>query len=704
MKKILKISAIVVSIIGILLMLASGIVAYLIGTPSGQRHIKSWALGHVQQTLQTDVAIDSINFSLARQTLEFYGMHVADRQGHPMLDVDTLTGAMDVMQLLDNVISIHDIRLYGMHADIYRQHPDSAANDQFVIDAFSSKGKENGVGQDGGRVKARKQKFVADITDVRLRNIDAKYELHDVLPLSVKAHLGQARYHDLQDDIDIRDLQSIVNSDTSRIEHVVCNVTTERGYMENVRLSYLDYDLIISRADGDLNQRTMKSLTMRGITAEAPNTHVTIASIAATQTGTRRRLRMDSVAVVTDNGRPSANHGNPRRGAFDAGHLNIHGRADITVLNADKQSASIVVNNITATDRTSGIRIDSLSLAATTADMRTAHISNLYLRSQHTTARIASADVTIPSAKQRREFAFRNAHVLATVVLKDLAQPFAPALNRFTTPLQLSTVCSGNASKLDFSDVCISTRDRRLLLSAHGNITGLKATGGQRHASTRIFFTVDKMTACRGIKEQIIAHFANKHSLMGLLRGAGDVGYRGTVDIGKGYEAFRGTLTTDVGTITTALRLDEKTKYMMGTATTDAFDVGRMIGNRSLEKVALDARFKFDIAGRSAAQRLGRPFGKLPRGSVSGKIKEVKYDASVKLIGKLKIDKQLTFRNVDYKLESNGTKAVGSIDMNRNLIDVNVDFTLTGTDFKHDLSIRPHVRLHKKNKNRDKDE
>lgn len=110
--------------------------------PFCQRWIAGKAADILSEQLGTRVEVGRVQLGITGHAV-IDDVDLWDRQDQPMLHV-TRTGAkLDLMRLIqDGDIIINSAQLYGATAHIRREHPDSAFNFQFIIDAFKKEKKE----------------------------------------------------------------------------------------------------------------------------------------------------------------------------------------------------------------------------------------------------------------------------------------------------------------------------------------------------------------------------------------------------------------------------------------------------------------------------------------------------------------------------------------------------------------------------------
>jgi hypothetical protein len=283
----------------------------------------------------------------------------------------------------------------------------------------------------------------------------------------------------------------------------------------------------------------------------------------------------------------------------------------------------------------------------------------------------------LPSKKEQRPLAFSTSKIEGRVLLKDISQPFAPVLKKFSLPLKLQTQMSGNDNELSFRNVSVCTTDKKLNIAASGRISNLK----DKYA-LRVHFDVHKMTTDGAYAERVINQFDVKKFMMKQLHALGHITYHGHFDVLWKKEQFAGQLTTVPGKLNVQLTLDELSKYVLGTVRTDSFELGKAMDMPDLGKIACKADFKFDISKPRTAKMRKVKGGKLPIGSVQADVAEGRY-------------KKLTVRNLIAELNSDGAVATGNITVKGKRVDVLCGFSFTNTNEMKKTQIKPGTRFHK---------
>ncbi len=545
-----------------LVVLAVGMV-FLLNTDSFQNKLLKHATRMLSEKLQTKVVIDRVSIGLFSQDVNLYGLEVEDLQHRKMFQLDRLSVNVKLMALLHDEVRITDAAIEGVRAQLYKPSPDSAANYQFVIDAFK---KDSTVSepQETPVEKESKKKLSLHLSQLALSRISVTFNDQSYSLQNLKYKKGR------------QDRQTVTLTDVQRswVSH------TKKGVVDN-RLSI--GSLMLVEADG------------------------------------RRMAEVEGLHFVTDNHQPRKNKGKPKRGFFDAGHFDVEGALSADIHSIQRDSISASVTKCTVVDKGSGLSLKSLQAKMLIAQ-GVAHLSDVVIQLPNTQLKFSGATLQLPSKKHHRLLSFSTSPISGRVVLKDIARPFAPVLSGFTIPLALQVTFSGDAEQLNFRNVSVSTLDKKLTVSAQGGITGLK---DKQQLAVR--FHVDKMTAQAGIKERIISQFPVKKFLMKQLHNLGTIHYTGDISVLWKKETFKGWLTTVAGPVNVDFALDELNKYVFGTVRTDSFMLGKVIEMHDIGKVACKADFRFDISKPRTAKMRRQKGGKLPIGQVDAEVFEARY-------------------------------------------------------------------------------
>ena len=593
-------------------------------TDAVQNRLVENATQMLSDYLHTTVRIEKANVSFIDQGVRLYGVEIDDQQQRKMFAMDELGVDLKILPLLRHEISISQAKIRGLEACLYKpaSDSDSLANFQFVIDAFKSKKKVQVDTVAVDTAQAKKKPLHVDIKHVSLEDINVSY--ND----SLRAHLGSLDYKK--------------NSQEQHFAKV-----------------------------NDLTTSFIKK------TKKGPvDTRLSVESLYASGKGTQYQLTIDNLNYQTDNHKPRKNTGKPKRGFFDVGHFDVLAKLNIQIDSVGKDTLIAQVTSGMAEDRGSGLLVNELLLKVN-ANKRMARLSDVSIKLPNTQLSIASADIQLPSKKEQRPLAFSAPQVKGRVVLKDIARTFAPVLKKFSLPLNLQTQMSGNDNELRFSNVSVSTTDKKLSIAASGRISNLK----DKYA-LRVHFDVQKMSTDGAYAERVINQFDVKKFMMKQLNALGRITYQGHFDVLWKKEQFAGVLNTVPGKLNVQLTLDEQSKYVLGTVRTDSFELGKAMDMPDLGKIACKADFKFDISKPRTAQMRKLKGGKLSIGSVCADVAEGKY-------------KKIKVNNLFAELESDGAVATGNITVKGKRVDALCSFSFTNTNEMKKTKIKPGIRFHK---------
>lgn len=536
---------------------------FLLNTDAFQNKLLKYATQMLSEKLQTRVEIDSISVGLFSQDVNLYGLDVEDLQHRKMLQLDRLSVDLELWALLHDEVCIKDASIDGVRAQLYKPRPDSAANYQFVIDAFKKDSTEL-RDKEIKKEKGNKKKLTLNLSQMSL------------------SHIG-VTFND-----QVYTLQSLMYQ-KSRSDHQSATITRlQRSWVSHTKKGPLDNTLRIG---------SLMVIDVKG----------------------RRRAEIDSLHFVTNNHLPRKNVGKPKRGAFDVGHFDIVATLKVDINNIQGDSIMATITECSALDKGSGLTLKSLKTKVFVSK-GVAHLSDVDIQLPNTQLKFAKGTIQLPSKKLERPLQFSATPITGRVVLKDIARPFAPVLSGFVLPLSLRVNFSGDAEELKFQNVSVTTPEKKLTISAYGGITGLKDK-----YKLNVHFHVNKMTAQGGIKERIISQFPVKKFFMKQLHNLGTIHYTGDFRVLWKKEVFQGLLTTAAGPLNFNFALDELNKYVYGTARTDSFMLGKAMDMPDIGKIACKADFKFDISKPRTAIMRRQKGGKLPMGRVDAEVYEAGY-------------------------------------------------------------------------------
>ena len=553
-----------------------------INSSAGQQRLLRFATDLLQDKLETKVQIDSVSVNFGTLDVNLIGLDVEDRQQRPLLQTDRIAVSIDKKKLLTHRVEVESAHIDGLRAQVHTPK-DSAANYQFIIDAFKT---------DKTKTQEKpksKNQLVLDIHKLHLSNI--------------------------------------------YVEH---HGVTKKGY----------------------NQTTTFALT----------------DLLLKSKGSKYAVVVDNLRFATDNHQSRKNTNRPKRGFFDAGHLDVTASMEMMVNHYGKDTVHVSLTKCMARDSITGFDVKDLHFDVG-INKTTAYVSNLELQHLNTKLSFDSATIQLPSKKQGRKLEYATTMISGSTLLKDIARPFAPALSRFSIPLHFKVLMSGTDSTMHFRKAHVNTADQKLKVDANGDITHL-----QEKEKLFIRFNVSKMSTDATTAQKIINQFVVKKFMMRQLNNLGAIGYKGSFDVLYKMEKFRGVLSTSKGSLGFNFTLNEKTKYLTGSVRTKGFRLGQVVEMKDIGDVGFGADFCFDYSKPRTARVRRLRGGKLPIGWVNVKGASASY-------------KKIRMSDINATIKSDGVVAQGHIEQRKKLTDLLCDFTFNNTDSIHKMKIKPAMRL-----------
>ena len=553
-----------------------------INSSAGQQRLLRFATDLLQDKLETKVQIDSVSVNFGTLDVNLIGLDVEDRQQRPLLQTDRIAVSIDKKKLLTHRVEVESAHIDGLRAQVHTTK-DSAANYQFIIDAFKT---------DKTKTQEKpksKNQLVLDIHKLHLSNI--------------------------------------------YVEH---HGVTKKGFNQTTTFALIDL-LLKSK-------------------------------------GSKYAVVVDNLRFATDNHQSRKNANRPKRGFFDAGHLDVTASMEMMVNHYGKDTVHVSLTKCMARDSITGFDVKDLHFDVG-INKTTAYVSNLELQHLNTKLSFDSATIQLPSKKQGRKLEYATTMISGSTLLKDIARPFAPALSRFSIPLHFKVLMSGTDSTLHFRKAHVNTADQKLKVDANGDLTHL-----QEKEKLFIRFNVSKMSTDATTAQKIINQFVVKKFMMRQLNNLGAIGYKGSFDVLYKMEKFRGVLSTSKGNLGFNLTLNEKTKYITGSVRTKGFRLGQVVEMKDIGDVGFGADFCFDYSKPRTARVRRLRGGKLPIGWVNVKGASASY-------------KKIRMSDINATIKSDGVVAQGHIEQRKKLTDLLCDFTFNNTDSIHKMKIKPTMRL-----------
>ncbi len=450
-------------------------------------------------------------------------------------------------------------------------------------------------------------------------------------------------------------------------------------WLKNIHVKYDKYDLRLLSAKYD--SKTLKADSIQAAwTAEKKKGPVDnwacIHKLKATQEGKVFQAEVEGLCFRTDNRLPRKNVGKPKRGFFDVGHLNITAKAKLTLDTSVKDSLKIALNECQATDSITGIDFRDLRAKATYTK-GILYLKDIDVQQTDTKLHIADAVMQLPNKKEGTKLSFSTGDITGRAILKDIARPFALALNRFTLPLNLSLNMSGTDSTLSFRNVQVYTDNKQLTVSAVGDISHLK-----EKELLDVHFHVNRMKTTTSMAEKIINQFTVKKLMMKQLKRLGTLSYTGDFHVLYKKEQFQGLLQTNMGSMNFSFYLDEISKYLVGQASTKNLALGNVMDIKKLGNVEANARFSIDISKPRTAIMRRKKGGKLPIGTVNATVDDCSYMG-------------VHVRRLTADIKSDGAVATGDVMQLGKHRDLYFNFSFTNTDDMSKMKItHPGIKFH----------
>ena len=650
-KRILKICGGVVAVVIILLVAA----IVTINNKSFQKKILDIAVEELRLKLETHVDIDSISINTFTQDISLYGIEIEDREKRQMLRIEKIAVDLELMRLLQNKIVIEKAELVGAKALLLKPSKDEPANYQFVIDAFK-KPKDKPKKEE----KKKDSKMELDLSYASLKEVHVKHNELDI-------NLQQVSYSN-----------GWISGQTAKIEGVtlVCDTTFKEGlkpYKASLGSLTAKGDLMnqVFKVDAyDIEYQWQSLWKKRNIMVD---NLAGIGHLTANVSHGRYSATVKQAHYKNDNHLPRKNTGKPKRGFFDAKHLDVIADFHVVLDSISKNGITGQLNEFTAKDSITGIDVRKLQAqfkyVKDKIDLR-----DIIVQQKSTVLNITSGAIVLPSKKEGREFSYSTGVITGTAY----SRMFAPVLKNFTMPLNLSLTMKGTNNSISFRNVKVSSNDKKLHVAATGGISNLKDK-----YKLHVRFDVSNMTAKTGIAEKIINQFATKKLMMNQLHSLGDINYTGSFDVLYKKEIFRGLLKTAAGNLNFEFALDELNKYVNGNVCSKKIELGKVMNIKEMGPMDASADFTVDISKPRTAKMRKAKGGKLPIGFFNAKVNDVSY------LG-------IHIRNLTATLNSDGAVATGDVYQSGRIRDLYFSFSFTDTDQMQKMKVtKSGLKFHK---------
>ena len=388
----------------------------------------------------------------------------------------------------------------------------------------------------------------------------------------------------------------------------------------------------------------------------------------------KKRVDIKGLRIISDNHKPRRNTNRPHRGAYDRGHLDITADMGIDILHYGKDSLSARLAKCCISDSVTGIDFKDVTTDIAVCGKRV-HLSDLMIQQASTKITVPEGDIMLPEKKKGTSLQYRANNITARVMLKDISQPFAPVLRKFSIPLNLRVSLRGTNKGMTFRGIHVDTDDKKFVVNATGIMRNL-----DKGRDFTLHFDVHDMVAKPGIKDKIINQFTVKKYMMYQVYALGVIKYHGSFDILWRKEQFRGVLNTEKGDIDFDFQLDGNTHYLTGNANTDMLKLGELFELKRIGNIDCSATFSIDYSKKRTAEIRKEKGGKLPIGKVTADIRKVEY-------------RKLPLKNILANIDSDGAVADGNITLKGSLTDLMVEFSFTNTTEMHKMKVKPKLKF-----------
>lgn len=388
----------------------------------------------------------------------------------------------------------------------------------------------------------------------------------------------------------------------------------------------------------------------------------------------KKRVDIKGLRIISDNHKPRRNTNRPHRGAYDRGHLDITADMGIDILHYGKDTLSARLAKCCVSDSVTGIDFKDVTTDIAVCGKRV-HLSDLMIQQASTKITVPEGEIVLPDKKKGTSLQYRADSITARVMLKDISQPFAPVLRKFSIPLNLRVSLRGTNKGMTFRGIHVDTDDKKFVVNATGIMRNL-----DKGRDFALHFDVHDMVAKPGIKDKIINQFTVKKYMMYQVYALGVIKYHGSFDILWRKEQFRGVLNTEKGDIDFDFQLDGNTHYLTGNANTDMLKLGELFELKRIGNIDCSATFSIDYSKKRTAEIRKEKGGKLPIGKVTADIRKVEY-------------RKLPLKNILANIDSDGAVADGNITLKGSLTDLMVEFSFTNTTEMHKMKVKPKLKF-----------
>lgn len=386
----------------------------------------------------------------------------------------------------------------------------------------------------------------------------------------------------------------------------------------------------------------------------------------------QRHVDIKGLHFKTDNHLPRKNTNKPHRGFFDAGHLDCIADLSLDINHIGKDTLRGTITKCSVTDTITGIYLNNISSGIIYTNKQI-HLSDIVVNQVSTRFDIPEADIVLPDKEKGTYLHYKADSIRARVMLKDIAQPFAPVLKRFSIPLNLRVRLEGTANGMTFRDIYVNSDDEKLKIHSTGIMRNMK-----KARDLTLHFEVHDMVVKPGIKDKLINQFSVKKHMMYQVYALGVVKYHGSFDILWKKQQFRGLMNTEMGDLDFEFQLDGNTKYLTGWASSDSLKLGELFKLKRIKDIDASATFSIDISRQRTAELRKERGGKLPIGNVEADVRKIGY-------------RNIYLKNIFANIESDGAEAKGLVTLKGHLTDLMLEFSFADTEQMHKMKVKPRL-------------
>ena len=114
------------------------LVVILLQVPAVQKSIGSTVASALSDKLGTEVSVGRVNLGFLNRII-IDDVKIQDQSKRPMLSSARLSAKFEVLPLTKGRIVITSAQVFGLHASLVQDTPESKPNFQFVLDSLASK-------------------------------------------------------------------------------------------------------------------------------------------------------------------------------------------------------------------------------------------------------------------------------------------------------------------------------------------------------------------------------------------------------------------------------------------------------------------------------------------------------------------------------------------------------------------------------------